>query len=40
MKYCSAGSSSDGTHVLLLLLCGKFIGDVNAYLCKGCLGSK
>jgi len=27
MKYCCAGSSSDGTHVLLLLLCGKFIGD-------------
>jgi len=26
MKYCCAGSSSDGTHVLLLL-CGKFIGD-------------
>lgn len=38
---CSAGSSSDGTHVLLLLLCGKFTGYVScAYLYKGCLGSK
>lgn len=26
---CSAGSSSDGMHVLLLLLCGKFTGHVS-----------